>query len=128
MRWGRLWRYATALGISRTSNPAPSVCRTRSSRRARFCRGGTVVSPTSLPGSRELRVLDVQAGGVEAPAGALGDQVGGVAEPLERRLGHVPEELGGHQRVLGDEAREAVAIEPVEKRVRVGLARGRAVA
>src|SRR4030095_2204744 len=128
MRWGRLWRYAIALGISRTSKPSPPSWRTRSSSRARFGRPSTRLFPAWLTRTSELLVLDVQARGLEPPARHLGDQIGGVAEPLERHLRHVLEEAGGRLRAAGDEAPQAVAVEAVEERVRLGLARRRAVA
>src|SRR4029453_5542222 len=122
------WRYAIALGISRTSKPSPSSWRTRSSSRARFGRPSTRLFPAWPPGPAGVLVLDVQARGLEPPARHLGDQIGGIAEPLERHLRHVLEEAGGRLRAAGDESPQAVAVEAVEERVRFGLARRRAVA
>src|SRR3984893_1524059 len=126
MRWGRLWREATALGISRVSKPWPPSSRTSSSIRVRFGLASTALSPSSLTLSRSgaLLVLDVEAGGLQPPARHLGDQVGGVAQPLEGHLRHLLEELRGRGRAAGDEAIEAVTVEAVEQTVELGLTGG----
>src|SRR5262245_54045804 len=111
MRWGRLCRYATALGISRILTPSPSLWRPSSSRRARFGLVTAVPCPIPLAAPRELGVLDVETRGLEPPAGDLGDQIGGVAQPPECDLRHVLEELRRGQRVPGDESVQALAIE-----------------
>ena len=131
MRWGRLCRYAIALGISRTSKPSPSSWRTRSSRRR-------ALRPTFhplVPGLAhdedfgQLLVLDVQARRLEPPARDLGDQIGRVAKPLERRLRHVLEEAWRRSDGLPAMKRLRLSRSGCTRmRIHLGLARRRAAA
>ena len=71
------------------------------------------------------RVLDVESGGLEPPARHLGDEIGGVAQPLEGDPDHLEEELGRIARVRLDELVQVLAMQAEQDDVRLRLDGGR---